>query len=585
MDMKKLYIITALIFMALSVSCNQEEMVNKSAGGERVSISAELPGDVAATRAQIEVPATHKLRCIIEVWEADRNPDLKYRKEIAVEGGTIPTFDFALKPGDYNCLVWADFIRADAAITEVTVADDITYTHFEDTYYDTSNLNEITVKDAGGSMLFDTELCDGFYMNMELKKSESAVQKAVKLVRPFAKLIVKENEAGKFAGLEHLRVNYEMPKTFNVATGEPGTEMLAAVYDKSFAPEDNSQILFTGYIFTPSIGFSMGSAILSFKTESGTVKCEIPEGSITLKRNQQLVAGGNLISGGGIEPEPEPVPGDELHVGDYFFIDGTWSSELTESNKDNCVGIVYAVGVHPEDNTGNYGVEAGGKSIRGYVMALKNTGIPAELFPEENSRYLLNNSRPYFYMQKEGGGGKDDAVTVFTKGNDPDWTKYDGYGATHAILTEPSYSAATDKKHYPALLVFEQWKETAEKPQNSSGWYIPASGQLYEAVGKCYGFTLKETDKDYADNVQWGAENINEDMLLLEALLTAIDMGIATNFPANENAKGYYVYTSSLSNDAMPMAIQVGAEQVTSLYPKPNYKTQGIIRPFLTIIK
>ena len=32
-------------------------------------------------------------------------------------------------------------------------------------------------------------------------------------------------------------------------------------------------------------------------------------------------------------------------------------------------------------------------------------------------------------------------------------------------------------------------------------------------------------------------------------------------------------------------AMQIGAEQVTQLYSKPNYRTQGLIRPFLTIIK
>ena len=174
--MKKLYFIMTLIFMSLMASCSQEEIVNRETENKRVSISAEFPGNIASTRASISIPTTHKLRCIIEVWEAEKNPELKYRNEMTVEGGVVaPTFDFALKPGEYNCLIWADLIKKDAATSEVTIGNEVTYTHFEDTYYDTSDLNSVKVKDA--KALFDTDLCDGFFMSMQLKKSDTPVQK------------------------------------------------------------------------------------------------------------------------------------------------------------------------------------------------------------------------------------------------------------------------------------------------------------------------------------------------------------------------------------------------------------------------
>lgn len=106
-----------LIFMSLMASCSQEEIVNRETENKRVSISAEFPGNIASTRASISIPTTHKLRCIIEVWEAEKNPELKYRNEMTVEGGVVaPTFDFALKPGEYNCLIWADLIKKDALL-------------------------------------------------------------------------------------------------------------------------------------------------------------------------------------------------------------------------------------------------------------------------------------------------------------------------------------------------------------------------------------------------------------------------------------------------------------------------------------
>ena len=371
--MKKLYFIITLLFTVLLASCSQEEPVNGETDNSRVSISAELPGDIAATRAQITIPTTHKLRCIIEVWTKSDSPFLKYREEIAVAAGTVPTFDFPLRPGDYTCLMWADFIAADATVSEVTSVDGVTYTHFEDTYYDTSNLHQLTVKDEFASNLFDTDLCDGFYAKLEVKKNAAAVNESMKLTRPFAKLIVQETDAEKFATLTGLTVSFEMPKTFSVATGEPGAEMLTAVYDKNFASaEDAPQILYTGYVFTPSTGLSLGSSILTFTTAAGKSTREIPGESIELKRNQQMTAGGKLMGDGALDPgtDPDPEPSKDPQVGDYFFIDGTWSSELTEENTANCVGIVYAVGAQGGDDISNY-PNSEGKSIKGDEKALK----------------------------------------------------------------------------------------------------------------------------------------------------------------------------------------------------------------------
>ena len=437
--MKKLYFIITLLFTVLLASCSQEEPVNGETDNSRVSISAELPGDIAATRAQITIPTTHKLRCIIEVWTKSDSPFLKYREEIAVAAGTVPTFDFPLRPGDYTCLMWADFIAADAAVSEVTSVDGVTYTHFEDTYYDTSNLHQLTVKDEFASNLFDTDLCDGFYAKLEVKKNAAAVNESMKLTRPFAKLIVQETDAEKFATLTGLTVSFEMPKTFSVATGEPGAEMLTAVYDKNFASaEDAPQILYTGYVFTPSTGLSLGSSILTFTTAAGKSTREIPGESIELKRNQQMTAGGKLMGDGALDPgtDPDPEPSKDPQVGDYFFIDGTWSSELTEENKANCVGIVYAVGAQGGDDISNY-PNSEGKSIKGYVMALQNVKVDNS-FDTANKNYFNGKIRPYFYQQNGSNVNSEiqkaskEAFKALASG--ADWNLYNGFSVTKKIL-------------------------------------------------------------------------------------------------------------------------------------------------------
>lgn len=576
--MKKIYNILTLLFIAFLAACSQEERADKEAGDRRVCISAELPADIAATRAQIAVPTDYKLRCIIEVWTQNTSPTLKYRQEVAVEGGALPTFDFVLGSGDYDCLMWADFIKKDAVTTEVT-AGDVTYVHYEDTFYDTSDLHTVSVDGEMNDNLFDTDLCDGFYANWEIKKNETAVQKTMKMKRPFAKLIVKENDAEKFASLNDMTVECQLPKAFNVATGEPTVEMATVVYSKVFNKGDDTQVLFTNYVFVPSTGLSVGNIILSFGMDTGKSICEIPAESIVLKRNQQLVANGELMAGGVVEPNPEPTSDPE--VGDYFFIDGTWSSELTDGNKGNCIGIVYATGVLSGDDISSYGESAQGKSIKAYVMALKNTDVFLEDFPADSRlQYILSNSRPYFYRQNANISGKHEEVKVLSKAAaDPDWVTYDGYAATEKMLSDESFTNSSTSLDYPVLHIFQKWKEKVTKPANASDWYMPSSGQLLEAAGVCYGFTPNEYYKGNG-----ATQTIDKNTAFNTAFNNAIEAGIAEYFSSNNSANGYYIYTSTLNKDAMPMVIQIGTSRIAP-HAKPNYKTMGLIRPFLTILK
>ena len=103
---------------------------------------------------------------------------------------------------------------------------------------------------------------------------------------------------------------------------------------------------------------------------------------------------------GALDPgtDPDPEPSKDPQVGDYFFIDGTWSSELTEENKANCVGIVYAVGAQGGDDISNY-PNSEGKSIKGYVMALQNVKVDNS-FDTANKNYFNGKIRPYFFINK-----------------------------------------------------------------------------------------------------------------------------------------------------------------------------------------
>lgn len=132
--MKKIVYILVALFMTLFVACTQEESVETLNGDSRVNFSLKLPSSVASTRAAITVPASYKMRCILEVWTADDEPMLKHREEQAIEGGATPSLDFKLQAGDYTCLIWTDFIAVDAAEEQIVTEDGLTYTRYADTF-------------------------------------------------------------------------------------------------------------------------------------------------------------------------------------------------------------------------------------------------------------------------------------------------------------------------------------------------------------------------------------------------------------------------------------------------------------------
>lgn len=565
--MKKLYFIITVMFITLLASCSQEEQMNQET--DRVSISAKLPTDIAATRAQIAVPTTHKLRCIIEVWTKSANPTLKYRKEVAVEGGAIPTFDFGLRPGDYTCLMWADFIKKDASSTEVTTGGDVTYTHFEDTYYDTSDLHQITIKDKYAVNLFDTDLCDGFYAGLEVKKNATTVQQTVKMTRPFAKLTIKENDAEKFAMLTALEVSYEMPKVFNVATGEPGAEMLTSVYEKVVNGQDESQVLFSGYVFTPSAGISLGSALLTFKMTKGEKTREIPGESIMLKRNEQITAAGSLIGGGALKPTDPEEPAADPEVGDYFFIDGTWSNELTEANKANCVGIVYAVGVQPGDDISNY-PNSDGKSIKGYVMGLKTLyGTVDDGLVEGET---MGGGRIYWYNIKSDIYSTLYATFPYVKPLDVD--NFNGYTKTESYLNSDVFKVHSTDYYFPSLQFFKTWRDKQTVVTNASQWYIPSFKQLSSVIGGCYGYAAINSYYEFP-----AVDKVNALSVAFEKAKSELACG---DFTTGK----HFVLSSSISlKQPAYEPIMILYNGASEIKPQQVNKPQSAIRPVLTIIK
>ena len=506
--MKKIVYILVALFMTLFVACTQEESVETLNGDSRVTFSLKLPSSVASTRAAITVPASYKMRCILEAWTADDEPMLKHREEQAIEGGATPSIDFKLQAGDYTCLIWTDFIAADAAEEQITTEDGLTYTRYADTFYNTENLKSVTIKDVNGANLFDTDACDAFFARIDLEKKSEAVAQTVTLTRPLAKVVFKEDDAEQFSLLTKLRASYQVPSGFNVATGEPLSSMQPLNFIKKDIDKDNAgRVLFTNYVFTPSTGKQeMETISFQFSLGSTVLNREIPAGAVALTRNQQLTVKGELIGDGTFVPE-EPEPSELPQVGDFFYADGSWSSAYKASGSNPCIGVVFAVanngGAASADTPDNY-PETSLEEIKGWVVAAYD-------LRDDNTK---NNLKP-----------RKSADVVIPEGLKGDMNDIQGFLKTE-LLKQQTLS------DYPIaeMIVNYQNNEKTKAPASTSGWYWGAVKQ-YDALAKAYATA--------------SGGQLTESLAVRESLLLLENAGIGELFPLNGNERWHWYSTAT----------------------------------------
>ncbi|WP_320969386.1 DUF6562 domain-containing protein [Bacteroides nordii] len=545
--MKHLVYIVTLFFLSLCASCSQEEVTNTTVDkGGNVSISLTLPEKTGATRAPIEIAASHKLRCILEVRSKDATSVLVHRDEMAVTAGDIPAFNFQLVSGEYECLFWVDFIPRENSVAEVITEEGITYQHFTDAYYNTTDLRAVTINDA--TALFDNDLCYAFFAKKELDCEAENITTTVILARPFGKLTLKE-EGEELTTLRKMKVEYPIPSQFNVSTGEPGIATIMATYEKEFAEDNANPVLFSNCLFASSApeGKALEAIKLTFTTTEEIKGCTIAKGMISLKQNEHKSAKGTLIAGGEVTEQPET--NEKPKVGDFFFLDGTWNSELTETNQANCIGIVFATEVGMGDDISNYTC----KEILGYVMALNNVTGEGIL-----SGITGNSNRAYLYRQSNGMA----SVDKFPAGTE-NKTDYNGYKVTSDLKNSDLYKI-NEEWSYPVLTHLEKnW--TVQVPDNASNWYIPSFAQLMDMIIGCYG---------------------NGDVAKIEALSAAyakvIELKIGKTF--NTDSKARPLITSTLNGASEALMIQLKSDGTDIKSSSPGTSSVGYIRPVLTLI-
>lgn len=151
-------------------------------------------------------------------------------------------------------------------------------------------------------------------------------------------------------------------------------------------------------------------------------------------------------------------------VGDFYYSDGTWSTELDETKTP--IAVVFFAGVAKDmgDNSAYYKLKDGvtPMSVNGYAIAIND----ATLVNGEN----LEVAWSFFDGEYEGAGCSFD-VTDFV-----------GYTNTQSIKMaakkRPGELTPNDDSFPAAYYATIAFEKACPAPESSSGWFLPSAGQF-----------------------------------------------------------------------------------------------------------
>lgn len=459
---KKLLYLCVTALMGLFASCSQDETPNEPQlpASDRVTLTASLPDDLALSeaksRASLPSREGYQLRCILEVWTQDETPVLKQRIEQVGMTGDKVVFDFEIEQGNYDCLFWADFIDADATSSNG---------HYPDKFYNTTTYGlKCVFYTNDGLEAFNTDAKDAFFGNYVLRKGVAAVENQTipALTRPFAKLTVNEKSSESYGYCSSVTVTYSRVSGFNVLTGKADTSAQEVTYTGK-STETNT--IFFDYIFTDATS-SLGEIILEFEGVEGKklYPVTIPAG-IPLKRNHKTNVSGHLISEKTddvqfvvtIDEEWDtPDIDTDAKVGDYYYSDNTWSTNL-DTDK-TCIGIVFEV--NEDGNSGK-------------IVSLD----------EVNEKAWATEGTTY--------------ATTATGATNP----ADGMANMETIKTLDE-----DYSDFPAF------KWCADRTEGGLTWYLPAPYELQDLYAATCGLKIVDADPQDGEVTRWNISGANNFM-------------------------------------------------------------------------
>lgn len=302
--MKKYHLYLWIIALAgLITSCSRDEAAGpQNDASNRVRIGASIDQALQTRAASVSIPANHKLRYVLEVWDTEAEPACIYRDEKATTEATAVAFEFILtEAGNYKALLWADFVPDSETGIQVNTPN--TYTHYADHHYltnDAKGLKAVTLANSGTQYRISDDTRDAFFACIPIEKKTGAFEENVELKRPFGQINVIEKNTNLLAKVKSLTIKINVPDQFDVETGTPSgkTNIISKVSTLPTATADRKANLFYDYIFAPATGQTTLDEI-GMEFESSDAHVSLPEYKIPANmpavRNKRTNISGSIL--------------------------------------------------------------------------------------------------------------------------------------------------------------------------------------------------------------------------------------------------------------------------------------------------
>ena len=454
------YSVVAMFMMLFVASCSQDEIVSVGQPGDGVvRISAKIPGATPNTRADMTVEG-YKLHCVMEMLDASGTSLGQITAEDgdinAAEGTVNFQFDRNEIDGEIaKYLFWVDYVSATDAKG----------------FYKTGNLQAVEYDGNKKAALFNNPAVDAFCGAVDATADN---QINVTLTRPLSRIAIKVEDLAELGLDSYTKIipNINGATQYDVngkstsaamTLGLPEGETIDVVKEGTFA--------FYAYIFTGTV--IAKATTITFSNDDGTAQKQVkltaeqvkslqanvsvnlvPEEDEPVEPVEDIVTVSIQIDNSFGEKDETPSVGDEetvapaMRVGSYVNANGEVVTDAGEA-----VAIVFDMAA--DDAIDNYGEDFTGKTVKAWAVAIgeavQNTWISsgATLAVIEGVENLSSMT-----------GAENNIL---------------GYANTKAI--EANGATAITGATFPALEVCTGWTP-ALTGSNTSGWYMPAIGQV-----------------------------------------------------------------------------------------------------------
>ena len=446
---KNLFYSVMALCMAFFASCSQEEIVSTNGGGDnKVRLSVNVSGAQPNTRATQSLDVDgYVMRCIAQAVDSEGTLIDGFSQTVSVSEGTAH-FEFEAPEGVAKYIFWADYVSG----SDHTASDNA--------FYNAEDLTAVGYRLNQSANLFNNQAADAFCASV----AAGDITGNVTLKRPFARLAVRQSqvESMGLTGLTNIVPNINAGSGYNVATGEATTNTTVGLAEGETltALTDDADFYFFCYAFAATTEQTTATTIVFNDgiTNNQTTLTITPTNMQALEPNTSRPLTpeeeDNSIQ---VDIEIDNGYGDEptLKVGAYVNANGEPVAIAEEA-----VAIVFDMAA--DDVIDNYGEEFTGKTVKAWAVALG----------EATQQYWVSGVETLSPIEGVENPGSMTGVENNIK----------GYANTQAI--QANGTTANSGATFPALEACVNWATTISET-NTSGWYMPAIGQvkrLYDAI-------------------------------------------------------------------------------------------------------